>query len=85
MLTLDCSLTPLFCSGCSSTPKFINYRLYEVIPGIYQVRGLDLSNISFVRGKTGWIRFDPLVTKEVVRAAWKLFQEHIATACLSRP
>ena len=56
-----------------------------MIPGIYQVRGLDLSNISFVRGKTGWIVFDPLVTKEVVRAAWKLFQEHIATACLSRP
>jgi len=53
-----------------------NYGLYEVIPGIYQVRGLDLSDISFVRGKTGWIVFDPLVTAEVVRAAWKLFQEH---------
>ncbi|MGB9274539.1 MAG: alkyl sulfatase dimerization domain-containing protein [Terrimicrobiaceae bacterium] len=54
-----------------------NYGLYEVIPGIYQVRGFDLSDISFVRGKTGWIVFDPLVTKEVVRAAWKLFQEHL--------
>ena len=54
-----------------------NYGLYEVIPGIYQVRGFDLSDISFVRGKTGWIVFDPLVTKEVVRAAWKLFQEHV--------
>ena len=41
-----------------------NYGLYEVIPGIYQVRGFDLSDISFVRGKTGWIVFDPLVTKE---------------------
>ena len=40
-----------------------NYGLYEVIPGIYQVRGFDLSDISFVRGKTGWIVFDPLVTK----------------------
>ena len=38
-----------------------NYGLYEVIPGIYQVRGFDLSDISFVRGKTGWIVFDPLV------------------------
>jgi linear primary-alkylsulfatase len=47
-----------------------NYGLYEVIPGIYQVRGFDLSDISFVRGKTGWIVFDPLVTKEVVLAAW---------------
>ena len=54
-----------------------NYGLYEVIPGIYQVRGFDLSDISFVRGKTGWIVFDPLVSREVVRAAWKLFQEHV--------
>ncbi len=54
-----------------------NYGLYEVIPGIYQVRGFDLSDITFIRGKTGWIVFDPLVSKEVVRAAWKLFQQHI--------
>lgn len=54
-----------------------NYGLYEVIPGIYQVRGFDLSDISFVRGKTGWIVFDPLVTKETARAAWKLFQQHV--------
>src|SRR5512135_1101828 len=53
-----------------------NYGLYEVIPGIYQVRGFDLSDITFIRGKTGWIVFDPLVTKEVVRAAWNLFQQH---------
>jgi alkyl sulfatase BDS1-like metallo-beta-lactamase superfamily hydrolase len=54
-----------------------NYGLYEVIPGIYQVRGFDLSDITLVRGKTGWIVFDPLVTKEVARAAWKLFQQHV--------
>jgi len=54
-----------------------NYGLYEVVPGIYQVRGIDLSNISFVRGNTGWIVFDPLVTAEVARAAWNLFQEHV--------
>ena len=53
-----------------------NYGLYEVMPGIYQVRGVDLSDITFVRGKTGWIVFDPLVSAEPVRAAWKLFQEH---------
>ena len=54
-----------------------NYGLYEVIPGIYQVRGFDLSDISFVRGKTGWIVIDPLVSAEPVRAAWELFQKHI--------
>ena len=53
-----------------------NYGLYEVMPGIYQVRGVDLSDITFVRGKKGWIVFDPLVSAEPVRAAWKLFQEH---------
>ena len=53
-----------------------NYGLYEVIPGIYQVRGFDLSQTTFVRGKTGWIIFDTLVCGETMRAAWKLFQEH---------
>lgn len=53
-----------------------NYGLYEVIPGIYQVRGFDLSDISFVRGKTGWIAIDPLVSAETARAAWELFSEH---------
>jgi alkyl sulfatase BDS1-like metallo-beta-lactamase superfamily hydrolase len=54
-----------------------NYGLYEVIPGIYQVRGFDLSDISFVRGKTGWVVIDPLVSAETARAAWQLFQEHV--------
>ena len=53
-----------------------NYGLYEVAPGIYQVRGFDLAQTTFVRGKTGWIVFDCLVTADVMRAAWKLFQEH---------
>ena len=39
------------------------YGLYEVVPGrIYQVRGYDLANISFIKGDTGWIVFDPLTT-----------------------
>jgi alkyl sulfatase BDS1-like metallo-beta-lactamase superfamily hydrolase len=54
-----------------------NYGLYEVIPGIYQVRGFDLSDLTFVRGRTGWIVFDPLVSAETARAAWKLFQDHV--------
>lgn len=54
-----------------------NYGLYEVVPGIYQVRGFDLAQTTFVRGKAGWVVFDCLVTAEVMRAAWKLFQEHV--------
>ncbi len=46
------------------------YGLYEVVPGrVYQVRGYDLANISFVKGDKGWIIFDPLTTKETARAA----------------
>ena len=46
------------------------YGLYEVVPGkIYQVRGYDLANISFIKGDTGWIIFDPLTAKETARSA----------------
>lgn len=46
------------------------YGLYEVVPGrVYQVRGYDLANISFIKGDKGWIIFDPLTTKETARAA----------------
>ena len=55
----------------------MNYGLYEVIPGIYQIRGFDLANITFIKGKTGWIVFDPLTTKETARAALKLINEHL--------
>jgi len=54
-----------------------NYGLYEVIPGIYQVRGFDLSQMTIVRGETGWIVFDCLLSTETARAAWALFQEHV--------
>ncbi len=51
--------------------------LYEVIPGIYQVRGLDLANITFVRGETGWIVFDPLTARETARAGLELINAEI--------
>ena len=55
----------------------MNYGLYEVIPGIYQVRGFDLANITFIKGKTGWIVFDPLTASETSRAAKELVDEHL--------
>ena len=42
---------------------------FEVAPRIYQVRGFDLAQTTFVRGKTGWIVIDPLTTAEPARAA----------------
>jgi alkyl sulfatase BDS1-like metallo-beta-lactamase superfamily hydrolase len=50
--------------------------LYEVVEGIYQVRGLDLSNISFIEGDTGIIVIDPLVCTETAAAALQLYREH---------
>ncbi len=54
------------------------YGLYEVVPGrIYQVRGYDLANISFIKGDTGWIVFDPLTTQETARAALAFINEKL--------
>ena len=49
--------------------------------GIYQVRGFDLSDISFVRGKTGWIVFDPLGN----RGSGSRGVEAVPGACRRRP
>jgi alkyl sulfatase BDS1-like metallo-beta-lactamase superfamily hydrolase len=54
------------------------YGLYEVVPGrIYQVRGFDLANISFIKGDTGWIVFDPLTAAETARAALEFINEKL--------
>ena len=50
--------------------------LFEVVPGIYQVRGFDLSNITFVEGDTGVIVIDPLISTETAAAALALYREH---------
>jgi alkyl sulfatase BDS1-like metallo-beta-lactamase superfamily hydrolase len=50
--------------------------LYEVVEGVYQVRGLDLSNISFIEGDTGVIVIDPLVCTETAAAALALYRAH---------
>ena len=56
----------------------MGYGLYEVVPGkIYQVRGFDLANISFIKTNTGWIVFDPLTAKETARAALELVNEKL--------
>ncbi|BBY81450.1 MBL fold metallo-hydrolase [Mycolicibacterium pulveris] len=50
--------------------------LYEVVEGIYQVRGFDLSNISFIEGDTGVIVIDPLISTETAAAALALYRAH---------
>ena len=53
------------------------YGLFEVVDGIYQVRGYDMTNITFVRGDTGWIVFDPLMSCECSRAAFQLVTDNL--------
>ncbi|MXZ33555.1 MAG: MBL fold metallo-hydrolase, partial [Gammaproteobacteria bacterium] len=54
----------------------MNYGLYEVVPDfIYQVRGFDLANMTLVRGDSGWILFDVLLTGETAAAALALANE----------
>ncbi len=50
--------------------------LYEVVEGIYQVRGFDLSNITFVEGERGVIVIDPLISTECAAAALAIYREH---------
>lgn len=50
--------------------------LFEVVPGIYQLRGFDLSVMSVIEGETGVIVIDPLISTEVAAAAFALYTEH---------
>ncbi|NIJ12103.1 alkyl sulfatase BDS1-like metallo-beta-lactamase superfamily hydrolase [Saccharomonospora amisosensis] len=50
--------------------------LYEVAPGIYQVRGLDLSNVTFVEGYRGVLVIDPLISAETAAAALRLYRRY---------
>jgi len=51
--------------------------LFEVTPSIFQVRGMDISNVTFISGVTGWIVIDPLTSEETARAALALVNEHL--------
>ena len=57
--------------------------VFEVLPDkIYQVRGYDMSNLTFVRsnpsgGNPRWIVFDTLMSNECTKAAMKLFEEYL--------
>lgn len=53
------------------------HGLYEVVPGIWQVRGFDLSVMSIIAGETGYIIVDPLTGVESASAALDLAFEHL--------
>jgi alkyl sulfatase BDS1-like metallo-beta-lactamase superfamily hydrolase len=51
--------------------------LFEVTPSIFQVRGMDISNVTFIAGDSGWIVIDPLTSQETASAALSLVNEHL--------
>ena len=68
----------------------LQYGLFEVADGIYQVRGYDLANFTFIRGDSGWIAYDVGSTAETAKAAYALLTEQfgerpIVAAIYSHP
>jgi alkyl sulfatase BDS1-like metallo-beta-lactamase superfamily hydrolase len=54
----------------------MHHGLFEVVPGVYQVRGLDIANMTLIEGDTGVIVVDTLTSIEGARAAMELYVRH---------
>ena len=54
----------------------MNHGLFEVVPGVYQVRGLDIANMTLIEGNTGVIVVDTLTSIEGARAGMELYFKH---------
>ncbi len=55
----------------------LKYGLFKVTDRIHQVRGYDLSVVSFIQGNTGWIVIDPLISAETAKAALDLVNQNL--------
>ncbi|MDH3706216.1 MAG: MBL fold metallo-hydrolase, partial [Acidimicrobiia bacterium] len=53
------------------------HGLFEIADGVWQARGYDISNITFLAGADGWVIIDPLTTEETARACLALADEHL--------
>eukprot|EP01036_Dinobryon_divergens_P029490 gene29490-38593_t len=54
-----------------------HHGLFEVADGVWQVRGYDISNITFIKGTLGWVVIDPLTTEATARASYELITSHL--------
>src|SRR6202790_5584175 len=54
----------------------MNHGIFEVMPGGYQVRGLDIANMTLIEGDTGVVVVDTLTSIEGARAAMELYFQH---------
>lgn len=57
--------------------------LFKVSDRIWQVRGFDIANVTFVKGDKGWIVIDPLTADETARAAYDLVTENLGKRAVS--
>ncbi len=55
----------------------VHHGVFEVAEGVWQVRGYDISNITFISGDEGWVVIDPLTSEHTARAAHELISEHL--------
>ena len=53
------------------------YGLFQVTDDIYQVRGYDISNVTFVRSQHGWIIMDCASSRYTAAEALKLFRSEM--------
>lgn len=56
-----------------------NHGLFEVADGLWQARGYDISNITFVRGTEGWVVIDPLTTAATAAACLELANQTLGS------
>ena len=56
------------------------YGLFKVTDDIYQVRGYDISNMTFVRSEHGWIIMDCMSSGVTAKAALELFESEMGEA-----
>jgi len=54
-----------------------HHGLYKVADNVWQVRGFDISNMTVIKGETGWILIDPLTTRETASAALELVNKEL--------
>ncbi|WP_290905631.1 alkyl sulfatase dimerization domain-containing protein [Aquabacterium sp.] len=57
--------------------------LFKVREGIWQLRGFDLSNITLIQGKTGWIVVDTGTSRETSAAAMAFARQHLGAQAVS--
>lgn len=52
------------------------HGLFEVVEGVYQIRGFDVSNMTIIEGPEGLVVVDPLISEECAAAGLALYRRN---------